>query len=85
MRPSRLDFQAVEGDPTQALAMLARMADLVVIGQTELPLADGSVVNAAFPENLVLASRRPCLVIPYAGEFKPGFEHPMIAWKATRA
>ena len=83
MRPSRLDFQAVEGDPTQALAMLARMADLVVIGQTELPLADGSVVNAAFPENLVLASRRPCLVIPYAGEFKPRFEHPMIAWKAT--
>ncbi len=83
MRPSRLEFKAVEGDPTQAVALMARMADLVIVGQTELPLPDGTVVSAAFPEHLVMTCRRPTLVIPYAGQFSARFEHPMIAWKAT--
>lgn len=84
LRPSRLDFRAIDGDPVQAMAGPARYADLIVVGQHESPAPEGSVVSASFPEDLVLATGRPALVVPYAGQFSGSFDHPMIAWKPSR-
>lgn len=84
LRPSRLDFRAIDGDPVQAMAGPARYCDLIVVGQSEMPAPEGSIVGPAFPEDLVLASGRPALVVPYVGGFSGQFEHPMIAWKPSR-
>lgn len=84
LRPSRLDFRATDGDPVQAMAGPARYSDLIVVGQTESPAPEGSVVNASFPEDLVLATGRPALVVPYVGNFNGQFDHAMVAWKPSR-
>jgi nucleotide-binding universal stress UspA family protein len=83
LRPSRMEFQAIEGEPMQAMLAPSQYADLQILGQSESPPPSGMTVSQSFPEDLVLASKRPTLVIPYAGEFTPAFEYPIIAWKPT--
>lgn len=80
----------VTDDDTRAgqsqLARVTRQAyfsDLVVIGQPganpgpKEPLRD-------FPERLLLASGRPVLSVPYAGNFPNLGERIMVAWKTGR-
>lgn len=84
LRPSRMEFLALEGDPVQAMLAPSQYADLLILGQSESPPPSGMTVAASFPEDLILASKRPTLVIPYAGEFTPpAFEFPTIAWKPS--
>ena len=61
---------------------IARYSDLILLGQH-----DDSVkahVPPELPEEIVLNSGRPVLLIPYIGDFSPFFQHPLIAWNKSR-
>ena len=57
--------------------------DLVIVGQTEsgVPVAG---IPDDLPEQVVLGSGRPVLVIPYAGMFDNVGERVMVAWRSGR-
>lgn len=79
----RSEWRFVIGDPLETLALHARYADLVVTGQVD-PDDPGSGTDPDLPARLAMASARPVLVIPYAGEFPTLGKHVMVAWNATR-
>jgi nucleotide-binding universal stress UspA family protein len=60
----------------------ARYVDLAVLGQF-----DGSAecwVPPELPEEVILNSGRPVLVVPYVGDYASKFERPLIAWNNSR-
>ena len=69
-----------EADLTESVTTLARLHDLVVLGQPE----PSAPVIALRPEEVVLAAGRPVLVIPYAGDFSEIGSHVLVAWSGTR-
>jgi nucleotide-binding universal stress UspA family protein len=69
-----------EADLTESVTTLARLHDLVVLGQPE----PSEPVIALRPEEVVLAAGRPVLVIPYAGDFSEIGRHVIVAWSGTR-
>jgi len=71
-----------EADATQSVIALGRLHDLVVIGQPD-PDADGGVLGLR-PEEIVLATGRPVLVVPYAGNFAELGRRVLFAWNGTR-
>lgn len=60
----------------------ARSADLIVVGQPEPE--NSWEAWAAIPEQVLLDSGRPVLVVPYAGEHVPNPQQIMVAWNGTR-
>lgn len=71
-------FGSGEGED---LAALARTADLVVFGQ---PSPDYRLPTGFQPEDLILASGCPGLVVPYAGDFPAIGRRVLVAWDGTR-
>ncbi|MDD5248891.1 MAG: universal stress protein [Rhodocyclaceae bacterium] len=64
------------------LTAVARYVDLTVLGQY-----DGNANGKAppdLPEELVVNSGRPVLVVPYVGRYPPVFARPLIAWNNSR-
>lgn len=61
---------------------LARYSDLIVLGQHDESVK--SHVPPELSEEVVLNSGRPVLLMPYAGNFEPVFQHPLIAWNKSR-
>lgn len=61
---------------------IARYSDLVVMGQHEDEAPP--LVPAELPEEVILNSGRPVLMVPYAGNFSADFRHPLIAWNKSR-
>lgn len=59
---------------------IARNFDLVILGQSE----EGSRVPADLPEQLVLESGRPVLMVPYAGTYADVGHRPLFAWHRSR-
>ena len=78
------EWRVVEGDTVALLALHARYADLTILGQ---PDSDepykGSGADAVLV-NVMLASGRPVLAIPYAGQFEQIGERVLVAWNASR-
>ena len=65
-----------------ALATHARYADLVILGQID---PDDPVAGPRYlPEEVILGSGRPALVIPYIGAAASFGERAMVAWDASR-
>ncbi len=60
----------------------ARSADLIIVGQPEPE--NSWEAWAAIPEQVLLDSGRPVMVVPYAGEHKATPEQIMVAWSGTR-
>ena len=76
------EWRIVDGEVDQQLAIQARYADLLVLGQID-PASD-SGVPLALPETVVLASGRPALVVPHIGaQARPG-KTAMLCWNASR-
>jgi nucleotide-binding universal stress UspA family protein len=76
------EWRVVEGYADEQLAIQARYADLLVLGQTD-PDAD-SPGPPALPESIVLATGRPVIVVPHIGvTAKPGGTV-MLCWNASR-
>jgi nucleotide-binding universal stress UspA family protein len=79
---------AIEGDwhlfaqgEGESLAALLKAVDLAVFGQA----SPDSRVPAGFrPEDIMIASGRPMLVVPYAGAFGAVGRRVLVAWDGTR-
>jgi nucleotide-binding universal stress UspA family protein len=68
-----------EADP----AVHARYADLAILGQRD-PDNEEMAMFRPSPERVTLATGRPILVVPYAGQFEAVGRRVMIAWNAGR-
>lgn len=80
----RAEMRTAQGDPVRALALHARYADLLVIGQTDPDAEDNSArVRSELPDETVLSAGRPVLIVPYAGTYPRLGEHILVAWDAS--
>lgn len=85
------DFEqrVVDDDAGAGLSLMARHADLVVIGQAD-PEHVSTSAGSDFPAQVLTHSGRPVLVVPYAGLPQPasGQAGParriMVAWNASK-
>jgi nucleotide-binding universal stress UspA family protein len=78
------EWRAVDGDTVEVLALHARYADLTILGQPNEEQAYKGPSADAVLVNLMLASGRPILAIPYAGNFERVGERVLVAWNASR-
>jgi nucleotide-binding universal stress UspA family protein len=76
----KLEWRAILDFPAEALARAARIADLVIIGQSKAPV---SVHRRLNPGQAVLTAGRPTLVVP-DGVSALRAEHVVIGWKDSR-
>ena len=76
------EWTVQKGSPVEVLALRGRYADLVVVSQPS-PEARG-IANEDLVDDLVLASGRPVLVIPYIGAHKQLGKRVLIGWNASR-
>jgi nucleotide-binding universal stress UspA family protein len=60
---------------------VARAFDLVILGQSE----EHSRTPSELPEQIIVESGRPVLVIPNLGDFAHIGQRPMIAWRRSRS
>jgi nucleotide-binding universal stress UspA family protein len=74
--------RVTDDEPAGALAMQARYADLVVLGQYD-PDGEVSSVYADVPEYVAMNGGCPVLVVPYAGNYAPSLERVLIGWNAS--
>lgn len=77
-----VEWRTAIDNPVEVMAMHARYADLVVIGQGDA--GDNSGVAADFPVRLTLTAGRPVLILPNAGRFASVGKRVLIAWDASR-
>lgn len=73
----------VEG-VSERLILQAYFADLVVVGQAD-PAAGSLSTPVDLPEQLVLGTGRPVLVIPRSGVFKTVGQRVLLAWRGGMA
>jgi nucleotide-binding universal stress UspA family protein len=78
----KAEWRETKADALAAVALHARYADLVVIGQQNPEWPSG--LNKDFERSLPLAAGRPVLVVPYAFERRPVGRHVLVAWNASR-
>jgi nucleotide-binding universal stress UspA family protein len=78
----KAEWRETKADALGAVALHARYADLVVVGQqnTEWP----SGVHKDFERSVLFAAGRPVLVVPYAFERRPVGHRVLVAWNASR-
>ncbi len=60
---------------------ISRTFDLVILGQSQ----DGVPVPARLPEQTILESGRPTLVVPYVGTYADIGARPLFAWRSSRS
>lgn len=79
----RTEWRSVEGDLVEMVMLHARYSDLTVLGQRN---SDMDEIPGAheMPDQILLRSGRPVLVIPYIGSFETVGEHILVAWDGSR-
>jgi nucleotide-binding universal stress UspA family protein len=75
--------RVVDDEAGGGVSLLARYADLVVIGQLN-PAQPSSAVMSDFPAYVVLHSGRPVLIVPYAGAAAAPPRRALISWNASK-
>ena len=73
----------VDGEANQGISLLGRVADLIVIGRTNLE-EKSPIVAPDFPEYVMMNSGRPVLIIPPGYEKDTVGNRVMICWNASR-
>jgi nucleotide-binding universal stress UspA family protein len=77
----------LDDELTSGISLQARCCDLVVLGQPDPD--ESGVVNSSFPEDVIMNSGVPALVIPYASTSRKTGDNALVAWngsvEATRA
>ena len=71
--------EGLEADP----ALHARYADLTILGQIDPDNEEIAMIRPR-PERVALASGRPILVVPYAGNFTALAKCVLVAWNESR-
>jgi nucleotide-binding universal stress UspA family protein len=78
------EWRLTEGNAALTVALHARYADLVVLGQPN----PGDAADAARGNDIIvttlMSSGRPVLTVPFAGTFPTLGERVLVAWNATR-
>jgi nucleotide-binding universal stress UspA family protein len=74
---------AADGYANDVVPPYARLADLVVLGQTN-PADPESFVAEQFVERVVLSAGRPVLLVPSMGRFAAPGRHVLVAWDGSR-
>ena len=82
-RDISVEWRAIDEGPEAEPALHARYADLAVLGQID-PDNDEMAAVRPHPEQVALASGRPILVVPYAGQFETIGRRVVVAWDASR-
>jgi len=77
------EWRCVEGTQVQMLSLHGRYADVVIAGQRH-PSGEEGEDDPSMPDQLILASGRPVLVIPYGGQYPVIGQRVMVAWDASR-
>jgi hypothetical protein len=77
------EWREIPEGPDADPALRARYADLTILGQLDPDRAETEMIRPR-PEQVVLASGRPVLIVPYAGNFDNVGRRVLIAWNATR-
>ena len=77
------EHRVADDEDGYAIALHARYADLVVVGQSDRN--DPAVsTSMGFPEHVLLNCGRPTLMVPYAGKFDAVGSNVLVAWNASR-
>ena len=77
-----IEWRLVEGVAVEQVALHARYADVVIVGQHD---PDGSNPQAtAIVEHVLFSAGRPVLVVPYAGEHPVAGNRVLVGWKPSR-
>lgn len=76
------EWRFVEGLPAETVALHARYADLAIIGQIDQENRSG-ITAERIPEEVLLHSGRPVVIVPYAGTFPTIAQTILVAWKPT--
>jgi nucleotide-binding universal stress UspA family protein len=74
--------QVLDTEVADALAINARHADLVILGQHDPD--DPATAPRSLPEEVILGSGRPALLVPYIGPGASFGERAIVAWDASR-
>ena len=77
------EWRVVDGFADTELAVQARYADLLILGQTD-PEADVSNTPGDLPEAVALSTGRPTLVVPHIGAKKATGKNVLLCWNASR-
>ncbi|MEX3633511.1 universal stress protein [Paraburkholderia sp. BR14320] len=72
-----------DGYANDVVPPYARLADLIVLGQTD-PVDPEAFVAEQFVEHVVLSTGRPVLLVPSSGRVTPPGRHVLIAWDGSR-
>ncbi len=80
---SSFEARIDEADHAASVIAQTRGADLAVVGQTD-PEAPLGIVNRDLPEQAVLGSGRPVLMVPFAGHFNVLSQRVLAAWNDSR-
>jgi nucleotide-binding universal stress UspA family protein len=78
-----VSWTELSGDPVRRFSRRALLADLLIMGQHEPASAQLSGVPADFADSVMLNSRRPALVLPYAPDTSVGRDTVLVAWKPS--
>lgn len=77
------EWSLMEASAAETITRLARLADLVVLGQTD-PENSGATGNGLVAEQVLFGAGRPVLLVPYAGSFSDLGRHAVIGWTPRR-
>jgi nucleotide-binding universal stress UspA family protein len=75
------EWRVLDGFADDELAIAARYADLVVVGQ---PDPESPTVPGDLPEHVALMTERPVLVVPHVGAAKVPGKVVLLAWNDSR-
>jgi len=79
----RTEWRCAEGDMVEQVMLHARYADLTVLGQQDAESLEVPGMEE-MPDQILLRSGRPVLIIPHSGNFKTIGQHIMVAWDGSR-
>lgn len=72
----------VDDEPYDALKLLSRYSDLIIVGQAnENDAAMNNMLD--FPEYIALNSGRSVLIVPHRGPARTRIDHVLVAWDAS--
>lgn len=77
------DWELDTGALLPAVLRFAHLSDLVIMGQRD-PDRPGPAIARTLIEDVLMASGRPVLLIPYAGRFETVGSNVLIGWSHTR-
>ena len=83
LRGLSAEWRVVAEGSQADVALHARYVDLTILGQLDPDRGDVELIRPR-PEQVTLASGRPILVIPYAGQFETVGRRVLIGWNASR-